>query len=110
MATIRDVAERAAVSRSTVSRFISGRGYVGPDARQRIMAAIEELAFVPNAMARGLKTRRSSLVALLVPEIVNSFSTTILRGVEDVANRHGLQVIVGNTDENAAKERTYVEL
>jgi LacI family transcriptional regulator len=74
------------------------------------MAAIEELAFVPNAMARGLKTRRSSLVALLVPEIVNSFYTTIARGVEDVANANGLQVIVGNTDENVAKERSYIEL
>jgi LacI family transcriptional regulator len=110
LATIRDVAERSGVSRSTVSRFISGRGYVSPEARRRIETAIAELAFVPNAMARGLKTRRSSLVALLVPEIVNSFYTTILRGVEDVANRHGLQVIVGNTDESVAKEGAYVEL
>jgi LacI family transcriptional regulator len=110
VATIRDVAERAGVSRSTVSRYISHQGYVGPDARTRIATAIEELAFVPNAMARGLKTRRSGLVALLVPEIVNSFYTTISRGVEDVANEHGLHVIVGNTDEDAAKEQTYVDL
>src|SRR4051812_48237767 len=61
-------------------------------------------------MARGLKTQRSGLVALLVPEIVNSFYTTISRGVEDVANTSGLQVILGNTDESIAKERAYVEL
>src|SRR4051812_38757711 len=61
-------------------------------------------------MARGLKTQRSGLVALLVPEIVNSFYTTISRGVEDVANANGLQVILGNTDESVAKERAYVEL
>jgi LacI family transcriptional regulator len=74
------------------------------------VTAIDELAFVPNAMARGLKTRRSGLIALLVPEIVNSFYTTIARGVEDVANKHGIQVIVGNTDEDVSKERTYVAL
>ncbi len=110
MATIRDVAERAGVSRSTVSRYISGQGYVSPEARVRIVTAVEGLEFVPNALARGLKTRRSGLIALLVPEIVNSFYTTISRGVEDVANRQGLQVIVGNTDEDVAKERTYVDL
>jgi LacI family transcriptional regulator len=110
VATIRDVAERAGVSRSTVSRYISRQGYVSDTTRTRIATAIEELAFVPNAMARGLKTRRSGLVALLVPEIVNSFYTTISRGVEDVANEHGLHVIVGNTDEDIAKERTYVDL
>lgn len=110
MATIRDVAERAGVSRSTVSRHISGQGYVSPEAQLRIAAAISELGYVPNALARGLKTRRSGLIALLVPEIVNSFYTTITRGVEDVANKHGIHVIVGNSDEDAAKEREYVEL
>lgn len=110
MATIRDVSEKSGVSRSTVSRLISGSGYVGGETRERIEAAIAELGFVPNAMARGLKTQRSGLVALLVPEIVNSFYTTISRGVEDVANEHGLQVIVGNTDESVEKERAYVDL
>lgn len=110
MATIRDVAERAGVSRSTVSRHISGHGYVSPEARQRIVAAVDELGYVPNVLARGLKTRRSGLIALLVPEIVNSFYTTISRGVEDVANKHKLQVIVGNSDEDVAKEREYVDL
>lgn len=65
---------------------------------------------MPNGLARGLKTQRSRLVALLIPEIVNSFYTTILRGVEDIANRHGLQVIVGNTDESVEKERAYVDV
>jgi LacI family transcriptional regulator len=61
-------------------------------------------------MARGLKTRRSRLVALLVPEIVNSFYTTISRGVEDVANANGYCVVLGNSDESISKEKTYVEL
>jgi LacI family transcriptional regulator len=110
VATIQDVARRAGVSTATASRVISGRGYVSPASRDQVLAAADELGYVPNGLARGLKTRRSGLVALLVPEIVNSFYTTVARGVEDVANANGLQVIVGNTDEDAAKERAYVEL
>lgn len=110
MATIQEVARLAGVSTATASRVISGRGYVSPASRDQVLAAADELGYVPNGLARGLKTRRSGLVALLVPEIVNSFYTTVVRGVEDVANANGLQVIVGNTDEDAAKERAYVEL
>ena len=110
MATIHDVAKRAGVSVATASRALSGRGYVSAASRDQVIKAAAELAYLPNGMARGLKTQRSGLVALLVPEIVNSFYTTLSRGVEDVANANGLQVILGNTDESVAKERTYVEL
>jgi LacI family transcriptional regulator len=110
VATIHDVARRAGLSVATVSRVMSGRGYVSPASREQVLKAADELAYVPNGMARGLKTQRSGLIALLVPEIVNSFYTTISRGVEDVANANGLQVILGNTDESAAKEGAYVEL
>jgi LacI family transcriptional regulator len=110
VATIQDVARRAGVSTATVSRVISGRGYVSPATREQVLVAADALGYMPNGLARGLKTQRSGLIALLVPEIVNSFYTTISRGVEDVANASGLQVILGNTDENVAKERAYVEL
>ena len=110
MATIQDVARRAGVSTATASRVISGRGYVSLASREQVLAAADVLGYVPNGLARSLKTRRSGLIALLVPEIVNSFYTTISRGVEDIANANGLQVIVGNTDESAAKERAHVEM
>jgi LacI family transcriptional regulator len=110
VATIHDVAKRAGVSVATASRALSGRGYVSAASRDQVVKAADELAYVPNGLARGLKTQRSGLVALLVPEIVNSFYTTLSRGVEDVANANGLQVILGNTDESVTKERTYVEL
>ncbi|MEA2524740.1 MAG: LacI family transcriptional regulator, partial [Thermomicrobiales bacterium] len=110
MSTISEVARRAGVSSATVSRVVSNRGYVSAETRAKVLKAVEELDFVPNAMARGLKTKQSRLIALLVPEIVNSFYTTIARGVEDVANEHGFQVILGNTDESTVKEKTYVDL
>src|SRR5215218_8717908 len=110
VATIHDVARQAGLSVATVSRALSGRGYVSERSKVRVLSAVAALGYVPNGLARGLKTQRSGLVALLVPEIMNSFYTTISRGVEDVANVSGLQVILGNTDENVAKERAYVEL
>ena len=110
VATIHDVARQAGLSVATVSRALSGRGYVSERSKVRVLAAVESLGYVPNGLARGLKTQRSGLVALLVPEIMNSFYTTLSRGVEDVANAHGLQVILGNTDESLAKERAYVDL
>ena len=106
MATIYDVARNAGVSTATVSRVISNYNHVSDDTRARVLRAIEELQFVPNAMARGLKSNRSGLIALLVPEIVNSFFTTIAHGVEAVANANGFNVILGNTEENVAKNKT----
>lgn len=110
MVTIDDVSRRAGVSPATVSRVISNRGYVSAKARAKVFKAIDELGYVPNAMARGLKTQRSGSVALLVPEIVNSFYTTLARGAEDVANANGLHLIIGNTDEKPEKEKIYAEL
>ncbi|MDQ2654622.1 MAG: LacI family transcriptional regulator [Chloroflexota bacterium] len=110
MATIHDVARQAGLSVATVSRALSGHGYVSERSKGRVLAAVASLGYVPNGLARGLKTQRSGLVALLVPEIMNSFYTTLSRGVEDVANAHGLQVILGNTDESLVKERAYVDL
>ncbi len=110
MVKIDDVSKRSGVSRATVSRLISGRGYVSQDTRARVHKAIDELGFVPNAMARGLKTQRSGLVALLVPEIINSFYTTLARGAEDAANCSGMHLIIGNTDERPDKEKVYAEL
>lgn len=110
MATIHDVARQAGLSVATVSRALSGRGYVSERSKARVLAAVASLGYVPNGLARSLKTQRSGLVALLVPEIMNSFYTTLSRGVEDVANAHGLQVILGNTDESLVKERAYVDL
>lgn len=110
MTNIDDVSRRAGVSPATVSRVISSRGYVSAESRAKVLKAVEELGYVPNAMARGLKTQKSGSVALLVPEIINSFYTTLARGVEDVANANGLHLIIGNTDEKPEKERIYAEL
>ncbi len=108
MPTIRNVAERAGVAPITVSRVINDSGYVSEETRARVEAAIAELRYVPNTLARSLRSRKTGLLALIVTDITNPFFTTIARGVEDVANEHGFSVILCNTDENEDKQIDYL--
>jgi LacI family transcriptional regulator len=107
-ATLKDVAERAGVSTMTVSRALTGTGYVSAETRARVQAAVAELGYVPNALARHLRSRKTRTLALVISDITNPFFTTLARGVEDVAAAHGFAVMFGNTDESEAKELEYV--
>ncbi|MCU0503842.1 MAG: LacI family transcriptional regulator [Anaerolineae bacterium] len=110
MATIREVAERAGVSTMTVSRVINNSGYTSRAARARVEAVIAEMGYVPNALARSLRFKQTKTLALVLSDITNPFFTTIARGVEDVANRHGFNVIFGNTDESEEKQAEYLNV
>ena len=109
-ASAKDVGRLAGVSTATVSRVLSKRGYVSATTRAAVLSASEELGYVPNAVARSLKTQRSGFIAFIVPEIINDFYTTLSRGVEDVANASGFHIMLGNTDEKTSKEKSYIEL
>ncbi|MBC8253064.1 MAG: LacI family DNA-binding transcriptional regulator [Ardenticatenia bacterium] len=108
MSTIRDVAERAGVAPTTVSRVINSSGYVSAETRARVETAIAELHYVPNALARSLRSRKTRLLALVLTDITSPFWTTVARGVEDAASEHGFNVILGNTDESEDKQIDYV--
>ena len=108
MSTINDVAKRAGVSAMTVSRVVNGTGYTSTEARARVEAAIEELGYVPNALARQLRSKRTKTIALVVSDISNPFFTTIARGVEDYAVGHGFSVMYCNTDESEVEEEQYL--
>ncbi len=110
MSSIREVSKRAGVSIATVSRVLSNRGYVSEAARVAVLRAAEELHYIPNVMARGLKTKRSGLVALLVPQIVSTYFVYAARGIEDVANKNGYHLIICNTDDSLEKQRAYIDL
>lgn len=107
--TIRDVARRAGVAPITVSRVINNSGYVSPETRTRVEAAIAELRYVPNTLARSLRFKKTRVLALIVTDITNPFWTTVARGVEDVANAHGFSLILCNTDEDEAKQDAYLQ-
>jgi len=108
MSTISDVAKLAGVSAMTVSRVINNSGYTSRETRERVEAAIAELGYVPNALARQLRSKRTKTLALVVSDISNPFFTTIARGVEDVAVGHGFSVMYCNTDESETEEAQYL--
>jgi LacI family transcriptional regulator len=110
MSTIRDVARLAGVSTMTVSRVINSTGYTSLETRARVKGAIAELGYVPNAVARHLRSKQTKAIALVLSDITNPFFTTIARGVEDVAGPRGFSVMFCNTDESEDKEGRYLRL
>lgn len=110
MPTIRDVARRAGVGVATVSRVLNNSGYVSSVTRARVLQAVEELGYVPNRLARGLRSKRTQTLGLVLTDITNPFWTTVARGVEDAASAQGFSVILCNTDESPDKEAEYVDL
>ena len=110
MSTIYEVAARAGVSASTVSRVLSGRNRVSPENSRLVRQAAAELSFTPNRTARSLRRKNSELIALVIPDIENPFFTAMACGVEDVARAAGYSVVLCNTDEDRAKEAHYLQI
>jgi len=110
MPTIQDVAKRAGVGAITVSRVINNSGYASQKTRERVEAAIAELGYVPNTLARSLRSKRTNTLALILTDITNPYFTTLARGVEDTANQAGYTVIFCNTDESEEKEQHYLDV
>lgn len=108
--TIRDVAARAGVTDMTVSRVVNRSGPVSEAVRLRVEQAITELGYVPSRLARGLRSRRTHTIALVVSDITNPFFTTIARGVEDAASDRDHLVMLCNTDESEEEEIRYLEM
>lgn len=108
--TIRDVAREAGVSVATVSRALNQNYPVSDKLRDRINAAVAKLDFHPNAIARTLKTNNTNIVGFMVSDISNPFFTTILKGVEDVMQPFGYNVISCSTNGKKSNELSYLNL
>jgi LacI family transcriptional regulator len=108
--TQEDVARVAGVSQALVSYVINDTPTVSiPDlTKQRIRAAVIELGYVPNSAARSLRTRKTMSIASLIPDITNPFYPALERGIQDVAESNGYDLIIYNTDGIAEKERKSV--
>jgi LacI family fructose operon transcriptional repressor len=109
-ATIKDVAEAAGVSTATVSRLLAGKSNFRPEVRERVLAAVKDLNYHPNRVARRLRSQQSSIIGLIVADIQNPFFTSVTRAVEDMASEQRLSVFLCNTDENPEKEAMYLAL
>lgn len=109
--TIREVARRAGVSPATVSRVVNANGHaVSGHTRERVLRAVRTLGYAPHPIARGLRTRTTQTIGLIVPDIANPFYPALARGVEDAARRAGYTVVLCNTDERPGRERAYLDL
>ncbi|MCX9191934.1 LacI family transcriptional regulator [Carbonactinospora thermoautotrophica] len=110
MATIHDVAARAGVSTATVSRALNGKASVDPTLVERVLAAVRELDYQPNALARSLRRQETAVWALVVSDVENPFCSALTRGVEDVAHANGYSVMLCNSDDDPSKEAHYLQV
>lgn len=94
----------------TVSRVVRGSGPVSAEVRLRVEQAIEQTGYMPNVLARSLRSKRTNLIALLVTDLTNPFFTTLAHGVETAANDAGMMVILGNSNEDQAEEERSVTM
>ena len=104
MPTIVEVARRAGVAPMTVSRVVNESGPVSDEVRARVEHAIAETGYVPNAVARSLRSSRTHTLAIVVPDLTNPYFTTIAAGSQAAAAEAGLMLVVANTDERPAEE------
>jgi LacI family repressor for deo operon, udp, cdd, tsx, nupC, and nupG len=110
VSNIYEVARRAGVSASTVSRVLSRPGVVSPDTRRRVLETVEAMGYAPNSVARNLRTRRSDKILVTVPDISNPFFSLIIQGIEGAAQRAGYTVLLGNTQHDEKHEERYARM
>jgi len=109
--SIADVAKTAKVSKSTVSQYLNKRfNYMSEDTKNRIKTAIEELNYQPNYIARSLKQKKTSTIGAIVANILHTFSTEVIRAIEDYCQLNQFHVIVCNADDDPNKEKNYIEM
>ena len=110
MTTIQDVAKHAGVGAATVSRVLSGNGYVKQATRERVMRSIEKLNYTPNEMARNLFHGKSGIVAVIIPELSHPFFSEMVSAIEVGLCNLGYQTMVCNTFYEKNYELRYLEM
>jgi LacI family transcriptional regulator len=106
--TLDDVAREAGVSRATAARALGGYGHASPSARERVLAAAEDLRYRPNALARGIRSGSTRTLGVIVSDIHLAFFSQAVRAIADAAHAANFEVILANTDEDLATERAAV--
>src|SRR6476660_4491874 len=102
--TIYDVAREADVSMATVSRVVNGNPNVKPATRKKVLDVIDRLEYRPNAVARGLASKKTTTVGVIIPDISSIFYAELARGIEDIATLYKYNIILCNSDQNPDKE------
>lgn len=109
--TIKDIARLADVSTATVSMVLNNKDEgITQKTRDRILKIAQELNYRPNQLARALVTKRTNTLGFVLPDITNPFFPQVVRAAEDTANQYGYNLILCNTDDDAKKERLYIQI
>lgn len=104
------MADLAGFNPSTVSRVLNNaRLAVRDETRQRILEAVKQLNYKPNAIARSLQTRSTQILGMVIPDISNLFFSIVFKGAEAAASEKGFNIILGNSDDQKEKEETLVQ-
>ncbi|SDC35012.1 transcriptional regulator, LacI family [Melghirimyces thermohalophilus] len=107
--TIYDVAREAGVSMATVSRVVNGNPNVKPVTRKKVLDTIRRMGYRPNAVARGLASKKTTTVGVVIPDISNAFFAELTRGIEDIATMYHYNIILCNSDLKKEKELQLTE-
>lgn len=109
-AKIKDVAQKANVSIATVSRVINNIPLVNDETKQRVLEAIKETGYRPNAIARSLKLQKTETIGVIVHDITMPYYTQVVRGVQDISIQNGYNTIICNGDSDLKKEEEFLDL
>ena len=107
--TIKEIAKLAGVSSATVSKVINGKDeHISQATREKVLELVEREGYIPNAIAKSLKLKKTKTIGIIVPDVMNLFFSELARRVEDAAERYGYSVILCNSDNDEKKEERYL--
>lgn len=110
MATINDVAKRAGVSVTTVSRVLNNRGYISEKTRKLVYDTMNELNYQPNEIARSLLRKQSNIIGVIIPDVAHPFFAELASAIEYYAYEQGSKILLCNSQLDPIKEREYIEM
>ncbi|KXT75575.1 catabolite control protein A [Streptococcus sp. DD12] len=102
--TIYDVAREAGVSMATVSRVVNGNKNVKENTRKKVLEVIDRLDYRPNAVARGLASKKTTTVGVIIPNIANNYFANLAKGVDDIATMYNYNIVLSSSDEDSGNE------
>ncbi len=108
--TIKDIARMAGVSTSTVSRILNNKvGFISEATQEKVLKIAKEHSYVPNHFARSLVTKKSKIIGIIIPDILNPFFTEMIRGCDDMVQKLGYSMIMLNSDDDKEKEKKHLD-
>ncbi|MBV0915201.1 catabolite control protein A [Apilactobacillus sp. HBW1] len=102
--TIYDVARESGVSMATVSRVLNGNSNVRQATKEKVLKVIDALDYRPNAVARGLASKKTTTVGVIIPDVTDGYFSSLARGIDDIATMYKYNIILANSDDNPDKE------